>query len=84
MLNRLNLLRSNSQCFKCCEFPQIHFNLEHVGYSISQRNIHYFFNEIKPKDVNQVNQFNAQAITRTHNLHQALLQKQVILIKKIQ
>ncbi len=55
MLNRLNLLRSNSQCFKCCEFPQIHFNLEHVGYSISQRNIHYFFNEIKPKDVNQVN-----------------------------
>lgn len=51
-------------------FLQGHFNQDYVGYSHAQRDVQHFFYDVKPKDVNCVDQFNVHTIVITHNLHQ--------------
>jgi hypothetical protein len=51
-------------------FLQGHFNQDYVGYSHVQRDVQHFFYDVKPKDVNCVDQFNVHIVVITRNLHQ--------------
>jgi hypothetical protein len=51
-------------------FFQSHFNQDYASYSHVCKDVQRLFYEVKPTNVNQVDQFNAHTIVKTCTLHQ--------------